>query len=81
MSRSKWKATYFKQIKILKKNDSNFLHASRNSKITSQFLGKNFRIHNGKTYNDISVLKDMINHKFGEFSFTRQKFSFKKNKK
>jgi ribosomal protein S19 len=40
-----------------------------------------FQIYNGKSYVDVSITDDMISHKFGEFVFTREKFSFKKKKK
>ena len=54
---------------------------SRNSEIVPQFLGLTFNIHNGKNYTELTVTKDMISHKFGEFSFTRAKFAFKKKGK
>lgn len=72
MARSKWKGPYFqnKQKNILYKN----------SEIVPNFVGKTFQIYNGRSYIEILVTSDMINHKFGEFIFTRGKFSFKKKK-
>jgi small subunit ribosomal protein S19 len=44
------------------------------------FVGKNFNVHNGKNLLEVNVTEEMIGHKFGEFVFTRAKFSFKKKK-
>jgi len=73
MARAKWKGPY---IDI----ESNNSIVSRNSKIIPKFLGLTFKVHNGKSYQEITVTEDMLDHKFGEFSFTRKKFSFKKDK-
>ena len=85
MSRSKWKGPYvavenFKSIDYLKKHQSKFLIASRNSEIVPKFIGLTFLVHNGKKYNEVCVTEEMLGHKFGEFSLTRAKFSFKKKK-
>ena len=76
MSRSKWKIPLI-NVEYLKKNRNTI---SRNSTIIQKFIGLTFNIHNGKTYTEITVTEDMLGHKFGEFSFTRSKFSFKKKK-
>lgn len=78
MARSKWKGPYFNTEKIKNNKQKNILY--RNSEILPQFIGKTFLIYNGKNYVEILVTDDMINHKFGEFIFTRAKFSFKKKK-
>ena len=51
---------------------------SRDSEIVPKFIGLTFTIHNGKTYIDLNVTENMVGHKFGEFSFTRANFVFKK---
>jgi small subunit ribosomal protein S19 len=84
MSRSKWKSPYT-NIEYLKKSKNNKKQqiaekVNRNSEIVPNFIGKNFKIHNGKTYSELSVTLDHIGHKFGEFSFTRSKYVFKKKK-
>lgn len=86
MSRSKWKGplinkknlTDINSLKdqLIKKN----LYISRDSEIVPAFIGLTFNVHNGNTYSEISVNENMIGHKFGEFSFTRAKFIFKKKK-
>lgn len=85
MGRSKWKGPYinpeFLKESNTEKNQQKTLIVSRNSKIVPKFLGLTFNIHNGKNYTELTITEDMINHKFGEFSFTRAKFSFKKKNK
>ena len=84
MTRPKWKGPYIcekkiTEIKTLKKTYNSFI-VPRSSKIFPKFLGLTVKVHNGKKYIDFTVSEDMIGHKFGEFSATRQKFSFKKKK-
>lgn len=76
MNRSTWKSPY---VKFLNKN--NYKIASRSSQILPKFLGLTFKVYNGKAYKNITVTEEMIYHKFGEFVFTRAKFSFKKKTK
>lgn len=84
MSRAKWKGPNILELKQLqtkhiKKNLS--ITVPRSIEITPQFIGLTFQVHNGKDYQEITVTDDMIGCKFGEFVFTRKKFSFKKKKK
>jgi len=44
---------------------------SRRSTILPQFVDLTFGIHNGKKFVPVFVTKDMVGHKFGEFSPTR----------
>lgn len=83
MTRSKWKGPYtitknFENVTLKKQLN---LVLSRNIEITPKLVGLTFKIHNGKEYQEIMVTEDMIGYKFGEFVFTRAKFSFKKKKK
>jgi ribosomal protein S19 len=83
MARSKWKGPYtvpknFKTNHIKKQLS---LMSPRNVEITPKLIGLTFKIHNGKEYQEIIITENMIGHKFGEFTFTRAKFSFKKKKK
>ena len=48
----------------------------RNSTILPNNIGKKFYIHNGKTYNKLSITKEMVGYKFGEFIRTRKPFNF-----
>lgn len=86
MSRSKWKGPYISvenvnELNNMKKHHQNILKASRRSEIIPSFLGVTFYIHNGKSFTEVTITSDMIGHKFGEFSFTRSKFAFKKKSK
>ena len=80
MNRSTWKNPYINFVEQKKKKQNNHIIASRNSQIVPKFLGLTFKVYNGKSYKEITVSEEMINHKFGEFIFTRAKFSFKKKK-
>lgn len=39
--------------------------------IVPEFVGRNFAIHNGKTFVKLFVTEDMVGHKLGEFAPTR----------
>lgn len=84
MSRSKWKGPYINFKQLVNINSIKKQHVyliSRNSEIIPKFVGLTFKIHNGKEYIEITVIDSMIGHKFGEFVFTRAKFTFKKKTK
>jgi len=86
MPRSKWKGPNVFTIPnaqhFLKKQhkDNISINISRNIEVTPQLVGLTFKIYNGKNFIDITVIDEMIGHKFGEFVFTRAKFVFKKKK-
>jgi small subunit ribosomal protein S19 len=87
MGRSKWKGPFanIQTLNSIKKTgkqetSKNLIEITRNSEILPAFIGLTFNVHNGKSYVEILVNEDMIGHKFGEFSFTRAKFVFKKKK-
>lgn len=88
MCRSKWKGPFI-NLKDLNKTEvphEKMGHyktnpvMSRNSCIVPAFMGITCNVYNGKNFNEVTVNTYMIGHKFGEFSFTRAKFSFKKKK-
>ena len=39
--------------------------------ITPDFVGLNFTVHNGKSFLPVYVTENMVGHKLGEFSATR----------
>jgi len=45
---------------------------SRRSTVLPEFVGHNFSVHNGKTFINVFVTENMVGHKLGEFSATRQ---------
>ncbi|HPD30355.1 MAG TPA: 30S ribosomal protein S19 [Phycisphaerae bacterium] len=44
---------------------------SRRCTIVPEFVGVNFEIHNGKVFHKLFVTEEMVGHKLGEFSPTR----------
>ena len=78
MSRSSKKGPYVDDS--LKKKVSNGSGSSkkdpiktwaRDSQISPDFVGKYFKVHNGKTFIDVFVTEDMVGHRLGEFAPTR----------
>ena len=53
---------------------------SRSSQITKDFIDISFMVHDGRDFRPIIVTEDMVGHKFGEFVYTRQRYSYKKKK-
>ncbi len=41
--------------------------------IVPHLVGKTVGVHNGKTFDDVHIVVDMIGHRLGEFSATRKK--------
>ena len=44
---------------------------SRRSMITPDFVGHTINVHNGKAFIPVFVTENMVGHKLGEFSLTR----------
>ena len=44
---------------------------ARRSQISPEFVGKYFKVHNGKSFIEVFVTEDMVGHRLGEFSQTR----------
>ena len=84
MSKSKWKGPYICKNSLTKidqsKKNSFKQMASRNATVLPSFIDQTFEVYNGKKFKEIFVTETMIGHKFGEFSATRKRFSFKKTK-
>lgn len=80
MKRSKWKGIYTKP-ESSKNTATSSKKISRNSSIIPEFIDRVFKVHNGKNFKEITVTKEMLGHKFGEFSKTRITFEYKKKKK
>ena len=79
MSRSIWKGP-FVDITLVKKaqkmSESKRKEIiktwSRRSTILPQFVGLTFGVYNGQKFVPVSVTENMVGHKLGEFSPTRQ---------
>ena len=79
MSRSVWKGPFvdpslIKKVEKLKDkpNPAPIKTWSRKSTIIPEFVGISFLIHNGKKFIPIKISEEMVGHKLGEFSPTRQ---------
>jgi len=79
MSRSTKKGPFVAEHLLKKVNDLNAKRSktpvktwSRSSTIIPDFVGHTFEVHNGKDFKKVFVTEDMVGHKLGEFSFTRQ---------
>lgn len=81
MSRAKWKGPFLNtENKKLLTKKNNIKKINRNSFIVPKLIGQTIEAHNGKSYSQITISKEMLGHEFGEFVFTRKKFVFKKKK-
>ena len=79
MSRSIWKGPFvdpslIKKVEKLKGQTKTapIKTWSRKSTIIPEFVGHSFLIHNGKKFIPIKISDEMVGHKLGEFSPTRQ---------
>ena len=79
MSRSVWKGPFVDPSLIKKVEKQKISSAStpiktwsRKSTIIPEFVGYSFLIHNGKKFIPIKISEEMVGHKLGEFSPTRQ---------
>ena len=79
MSRSIWKGPFvdpslLKKVEKLKdqSNKPPIISWSRKSTIIPEFVCCSFLIHNGKKFIPIKISEEMVGHKLGEFSPTRQ---------
>jgi len=79
MSRSIWKGPFVDPslIKKVEQQKTKGISApiktwSRKSTIIPEFIGTSFLIHNGKKFIPIKISEEMVGHKLGEFSPTRQ---------
>ncbi len=79
MSRSQKKGPFvdeklFRKVMMLKHaSGGNVIRTwARRCTIVPEFIGQRFEVHNGKVFHPVYVTEDMVGHKLGEFSPTRQ---------
>lgn len=79
MSRSSKKGPFVAYHLLEKVNKLNEQHSkdpiktwSRASTVVPDFVGHTFLVHNGRTHIRVFITEDMVGHKLGEFSPTRQ---------
>jgi len=78
MSRSSKKGPYVNE-KLMKKVSKMKLVGkkeaiktwARSSQIPPEFVGYTFMVHNGKVFKEVFVSENMVGHRLGEFSSTR----------
>jgi small subunit ribosomal protein S19 len=78
MSRSSIKGPYV-DAKLIKKVENLKLAGkkeaiktwARSSQIPPEFVGYTFAVHNGKIFKEVFITEDMVGHRLGEFSLTR----------
>lgn len=81
MPRSLKKGVFIEKSLYLKLNKKNIKTWSRSSTIIPDMVGNSILVHNGKKFFKVFIIEDMIGHKLGEFSLTRNfKSHTKKNK-
>lgn len=85
MSRAKWKFNYIaksilKKVSHIADTNQQFVVFERNSTIPSTFVNKDVLIHWGKDFKKVTITRNHIGFKFGEFAITR-KFTAKEKKK
>jgi small subunit ribosomal protein S19 len=88
VSRSVWKGPFvdgylLKKAEKARESRSNAIIKiwSRRSTILPQFVGLTFGVYNGQKHVPVLVSEDMIGHKFGEFSPTRNYYGHGADKK
>jgi len=59
-------------------NSKNLKTKSRSLTITPNYINKTVQVHNGKDFIKLTIMKEMVGHKLGEFVKTRKAFKFKK---
>jgi len=83
MARSAWKGP-FADKKLLKKSKKSYLWSNvwtRRSVAIAALIGCRLKVYNGKVFKKLTVTRDIIGYKLGEFSTTRQKKNSSKKKK
>lgn len=82
MARSSWKQPFI-DPSLKKGIDDNSIKKiwSRRSTISSDYIRKFVKVHDGKNFKKIYVKALMVNHKFGEFAMTRKPVVHKTKKK
>ena len=79
MARSQKKGPFvdeklFRKVMLLKNSGGGTVIRTwaRRCTIVPEFIGQRFEVHNGKVFHPVYVSEDMVGHKLGEFSPTRQ---------
>ncbi|KIM31921.1 hypothetical protein M408DRAFT_63845 [Serendipita vermifera MAFF 305830] len=80
LTRSAWKGPYFVAFANLRESIARNIPIytqARACTVLPNFVGAKFMIHNGKSYNPVTITREMVGHKLGEFAPTRKPFTYK----
>ncbi|PVG02881.1 putative mitochondrial ribosomal protein S19 [Serendipita vermifera] len=83
-ARSAWKGPHFVVFPNLQESIARNIPIytmARSCTVLPNFIGAKFMIHNGKTYNPVTITQEMVGYKLGEFAPTRKPFSYKPSQK
>ncbi len=74
MSRSKWKGNFIDQavLKVLQNTKKQLKIWSRRSVIPAFLIGSTVLVYNGKEFKKVTITREKIGFKFGEFCTTRR---------
>jgi ribosomal protein S19 len=79
MSRSSWKGVYITK-KFLKKCSKRIIKVwARNSAVPACLINKTVLVHNGRTFKKLTITREKIGFKFGDFVLTRVYYRKKKS--
>lgn len=78
MSRSQYKGPFF-QLHLFKNNKKKTIY-NKNLTIIPKYMNSYVSVYNGSRFVSLKIKENMVGYKFGEFLYTRKRFSFKKNK-
>lgn len=88
MTRSLWKNFYvdisiFKKVQAFNANNTKYKFKtwSRNTVVIPEMVNMKLEIHNGNKFISITVRKEMVGYKLGEFVFTRKRVVHKDKRK
>ena len=60
-------------LKKIRGNETNIETHCRDMVVLPEMVGKIIKIHNGKEFFTVSIMEEMIGHRLGEFSLTRNR--------
>lgn len=82
LKRSVWKGPHIVPLPLVRPQEGKYVPPirtqARSATILPSFVGLTFEIYNGKVYNPVTIMEDMVGHKLGEFSPTRKPFIYDK---
>jgi len=82
MGRSKWKGFFIQNTSYQKTKKKDKIEIiNKNISVVPKLINKNYKVYTGKKFSKVTLIKDMIGHKIGEFIMTRAKYFFKSKKR